>query len=1086
LIRGGVYRETVTPARSGATGAPIVFQAYQGEVVTISGNEVISGWTLYSGHIYRAAMPWSLRVRTPEQITDNQLFVDGGMMVEARWPNLAPERVTRQTNSDKARSDGVGSVGQYAATYLDSALGALPAGLFNGGEITFAPGTNILHTTCDVVSQSSNTISLQCNPDVAAWNARSDLFAHNGIVRPQGGNYYYLWGKLAALDAPGEWFRDSSGNLYLWTPDGSNPSTHLIEAKRRLWAFDLSDRQYIVLDGLRLFAASVKYNSNTANTTLQNVLVEYPWHFHELPVLFYDNGTAALRVLGSDNVIRDSTLAYSAGIMISLGGTNNRVVNNVVFHAGYMGVGAAITGVDAGGVPNPGGAASNQVIQNTIFEVGRLAIAADPGLNITYNDLYESHLQISDLGTVYSFDTDGRGATIAYNLVHDNRAEHDQNLKYWGGFGIFLDDNTRNYKIYRNVVWNTTASGIFVFGTQASSSNRLIYHNTVDGRMGAQAKDGQTLDGTAVRNNIANETALSGAGLVASDNYIGDARFVNREEHNYQLRHYSPAVDIGVNLGSPYTDAPMQPVGAPDLGALERGRAPFKAGALARPRDLPRLIVRCLANANGTTALCRISNLPLGRQLPDDFEIAIGDTTRPARTCTVKMDYTLHYGEVLCLDVPSSGLSGVQPVYVRGGGSAWVRARGEADLQGMAVLKVTPNNGLTTGGTRVVLNGRRFDVALAGWRTPLTLHNASGSDLFDYQVLVRIDTAHLIAQGKMRPDCADVGFFDEYGELDFWLEDGCDSANTRFWVKVPYVPKDVSTLTFAYGYGGQTRTSDGRSAFVFFDDFEDGAISRYWTAGEDSFYIVQEKDGQMTVFGTTTSGNMYDPAFFYLNTWLIPLPRDFAIDSELSVIRGPNTFKANLGTVCSVLAIQGVPSGSPPGKNIAYYIGSSWMIVGKSKVDRATFSRHKFSVAFSGPEANRTVRWMENGNFGDVLATRSNLNNPDRGLFIYAADAVSSFEARFDNVRVRRYVYPEPTANLGAEQASGMRITFGGVPCANTEVVDPSTARCTTSAHPEGVVDVVAINPSGQSAMLANGYTYIKGWSVFLPIISRR
>jgi len=141
LIRGGVYRETVIPARSGAVGAPIVFQAYQNKVVIISGNEVIAGWTSYSGHVYCAAMPWSLKVRTPEQITDNQLFVDGQMMVEARWSNLLPERSTRQTNGDKARSDGVGNVGQYTATYLDSALGALPAGLFDGGKIT-SPATS--------------------------------------------------------------------------------------------------------------------------------------------------------------------------------------------------------------------------------------------------------------------------------------------------------------------------------------------------------------------------------------------------------------------------------------------------------------------------------------------------------------------------------------------------------------------------------------------------------------------------------------------------------------------------------------------------------------------------------------------------------------------------------------------------------------------------------------------------------------------------------------------------------------------------------------------------------------------------------
>ena len=61
--------------------------------------------------------------------------------------------------------------------------------------------------------------------------------------------------------------------------------------------------------------------------------------------------------------------------------------------------------------------------QNTVFDTGRMAVRADPGLDIKYNDLYNSHLQIMDLGTIYGWGTDGKDAEIAYNLVHDNRAE---------------------------------------------------------------------------------------------------------------------------------------------------------------------------------------------------------------------------------------------------------------------------------------------------------------------------------------------------------------------------------------------------------------------------------------------------------------------------------------------------------------------------------------------------------------------------------------------------------------------------------------------------------------------------------------
>ncbi len=46
--------------------------------------------------MYRASMPWSLNVRTssPDQITNNQIFVDGQMMPEARWPNIPVANLT--------------------------------------------------------------------------------------------------------------------------------------------------------------------------------------------------------------------------------------------------------------------------------------------------------------------------------------------------------------------------------------------------------------------------------------------------------------------------------------------------------------------------------------------------------------------------------------------------------------------------------------------------------------------------------------------------------------------------------------------------------------------------------------------------------------------------------------------------------------------------------------------------------------------------------------------------------------------------------------------------------------------------------
>jgi hypothetical protein len=117
--------------------------------------------------------------------------------------------------------------------------------------------------------------------------------------------------------------------------------------------------------------------------------------------------------------------------MIMLGGTNNRAENNVIIDAGYTGTSAAIGG-RVGRDINPGGTLKNIASQNTIGWSGRLGVQVDSGLDVLSNDLYQSHLQISDLGTIYSWGTDGKNALIAYNLVHDNYAIWNVDLKYYG------------------------------------------------------------------------------------------------------------------------------------------------------------------------------------------------------------------------------------------------------------------------------------------------------------------------------------------------------------------------------------------------------------------------------------------------------------------------------------------------------------------------------------------------------------------------------------------------------------------------------------------------------------------------------
>src|ERR1043166_8228480 len=80
FIRGGIYRETLSPSRTGASDAPITFGAYSNEVVTISGADVVTSWKRVAEGLYAAEAGWSLGEGY------NQVFFDQEMMHQARYP----------------------------------------------------------------------------------------------------------------------------------------------------------------------------------------------------------------------------------------------------------------------------------------------------------------------------------------------------------------------------------------------------------------------------------------------------------------------------------------------------------------------------------------------------------------------------------------------------------------------------------------------------------------------------------------------------------------------------------------------------------------------------------------------------------------------------------------------------------------------------------------------------------------------------------------------------------------------------------------------------------------------------------------
>src|SRR5688572_13760619 len=133
-IRSGIYRETIVPTNG------TVFQPDQGATVTISGLNVVdnAGWTVHNGQIYKKSI--TLPVNGYQQaassnaaIVANQVFKDGAMMFEARWPKINKEADLMDQHKWRSAHQGTNTVFNTITGYsfqpgsiTDAGLGALP------------------------------------------------------------------------------------------------------------------------------------------------------------------------------------------------------------------------------------------------------------------------------------------------------------------------------------------------------------------------------------------------------------------------------------------------------------------------------------------------------------------------------------------------------------------------------------------------------------------------------------------------------------------------------------------------------------------------------------------------------------------------------------------------------------------------------------------------------------------------------------------------------------------------------------------------------------------------------------------------
>ena len=537
-IRSGVYRETVTLAHSGTAAAPIVFQNYNNESVEIDGADPLTGWTAGPGGVYHASQTWDMGTGA------NQVFVDGRAMVEARFPNTSLD-LSHPTLAHVQRVVTSGAT----TTIYDSAL-TQPASFWVGAIVHFTPGQQWVAYTSTVTASGPGFVTFSYTP-------------HGPSEQIITGTAYYLAGKFQALDAPGEFYVDpTSAQVYLKTPSSDSPAAHMVEAKRRLFAFDLSGASYVTVRGLNVFAATINTNKYSNGIVLDHLNVQYLSQFTVQPNGWNQPTAGGIALLGNYDTLSNSSIAFSAGDGVYVSGNYDHVTNNII-HDVDTNVG------DSAAVRIYGGWAT--VDHNTIYNAARSGVAHFGWcVKILNNEIHDVMLQTTDGGGTYTIRNDGSGSEIAYNRIYNIRTGG------YGGVAIFLDDNSSNYTVDHNVTYNVTNS----LKMNKSEKGDKIYNNTLDADWYSIAKSYGTMDwtGTVLKNNIFCKTIQIGSNAVLQNNLTmgTNVQFVNAAAADYTLKATSPAVDAGTMI-APYTNGYAGAM--PDDGAAEYGRAPAAIGA---------------------------------------------------------------------------------------------------------------------------------------------------------------------------------------------------------------------------------------------------------------------------------------------------------------------------------------------------------------------------------------------------------------------------------------------------------------------------------------------------------------------------
>ncbi len=469
-VRGGVYRLSgpfvVEPQDSGTAAAPVVYEAFPGENVVLSGGQTLTGFRP-NGPLWETTIPDVLAGRWYFR----QLFVNGQRRARARAPN---DGYFRTAGFFPGPSNGQGGK-PHARERFRFAPGDLqPWGLLADVNLVLMHSWETSIHPLRTVDAVSNIVTFAA-PLKEWW----------GLGYWEERQRYYVENARELLDCPGEWYLNrTTGVLSYWPLPGEKLGTAELVAPRlpelvRLAGDADQGRfvEHVVLRGLALHHADWVLDPKGNSSTQAAV---------EVPAAVTADGARSC-------ALERCEIAHvgTYGVWFRRGCKDDRIQQNRFFD---LGAGGIRVGEDRMAATDEAESSRLLVDNNHIFDGGRVYagavgiwVAQSSHNTISHNDIHDlfysglslgwnwgleanrthhnvvewNHVHdlargvLSDAGLIYTLGV-SPGSVIRNNVFHDIWPYHAPELAW----GIYLDAQSGGYRVESNLVYNTRNGGL--------------------------------------------------------------------------------------------------------------------------------------------------------------------------------------------------------------------------------------------------------------------------------------------------------------------------------------------------------------------------------------------------------------------------------------------------------------------------------------------------------------------------------------------------------------------------------------------------------------------------------------------------